>query len=209
MSAIKNSFSVVLAGGWNPQIFTQNWISENLCENTSSEISFLYPVGNTQLPPRIEFENILLEATTKTLRFACNGDSLDSVDDLKKVGEVAKKTLELLIHTPINGMGVNFGFEYQGDQLVTVDEFKTDDSGIIESQYEAEIIEISRSLRFSNDVVLNLKTVYKDDLVVINFNFHHDSHTPGECAKYLTSDIIDEYYNSTQRLLRELVNEDD
>ena len=55
------TFNIVLLGAWNPAIFSESWVTENLAESADSAVTVAYPIDDPNAPRKIDFEGIIFQ----------------------------------------------------------------------------------------------------------------------------------------------------
>ena len=197
MQPIPESFSIVIPGGWNPRIFSHEWIAKNLClKEDSAEIQTSLPVGPMSLssPIRIEFDGLFLYPSSDHIKITPKDATLEGI---KNAYSLCDKILTLLPHTPIVGLGVNFAFNIEApEETVTVS-----DSNELETVYNVIGTEVSRSLQYNENVLLNFKISLNKNNSILNFNFHHDIQSIESLSSTLNGNQIDEYYTAALNLI--------
>jgi hypothetical protein len=164
----KGSWNIVVVGLWNISIFSPSWLSRYVFGETDLEIE--YPITPGQ-PLRITGDRVHL--IPKRDRVMLNPVELSS-ENLTKMETFACKLLQNLQHTPVSASGVNFGFEYTGDNadMVIDDHFQSiDDTRFSDQDLSLRERTFIRSLD-CDDWVLNLKTIIKESNLRFEFNFH-------------------------------------
>ena len=198
MQPITESFSIVILGGWNPQIFSNEWMSANLDLPKDTEIITSIPMNNPALPHRIELPNAFLYPSHDRIKVTTNGQT---IDNMLYISRLCKKILSLLTHTPVNGIGINFGFITEQTDDLLADKIDISDSTELESQYNVLNTEISRALKYNSKVRLNFKTVFSTTSSVITINFHQDTKDIKEYPEILSENNISGYYQATKTIM--------
>lgn len=163
------TWTIVLRGLWNVRIFSPEWVAANLFNTAQIDMDVAIGPGTFQL--RFRRQNITMVALEDAITISCNGATLDA---LVEAEAVAVRLLDLLSHTPVTAIGINFGFleEYPSTTMLELFTLGDQDS-LAEHPAEVERIDITRSIRLDRGV-LNLKHSLVNDQVEISFNFHHD-----------------------------------
>lgn len=167
----EDSISLVLAGSWNVNIFTPEWVAKNVFE-TTKDITIEFSLNSYEAPRRLSADNIrLIPSSTKVI---FHPQKLEP-EIFKKLETAAKKLCSSLPHTPITGYGINYEiFEYEPDERLLRKFSFVDDNEFDELGLPLKTKAISRSLRY-NDGMLNFSKTYDDEerKVGLNFNFHY------------------------------------
>lgn len=177
-------FDVVLVGRWNPFIFSPEWVKQYL-RSTETPVIVAFPIGDPSAPVRITFDDIAFFPGQSRLEIRPESRSIHKADAAMKV---AIKILELLPHTPISAVGVNFRLEdsIAPDQVYSCFSFY-DNQRISADKYTIRETTLTRQYRLSDGSLLNLQIVYSPERVIMEFNFHSD---------------VDNARNASERLMR-------
>jgi hypothetical protein len=105
MRAVPDSWSIVIVGRWNVSILNPTWLGKHVFENPEVQVEFSLTPGS---PPRFTSREIRIvpqnaAVTVQAVQY--------TEAAMRRAEEVACKLLELLQHTPVSAVGVNFGFE--------------------------------------------------------------------------------------------------
>ena len=175
-----NSSSLIIVGGWNPNIINPHWISNNLLgpmnpndpsqEKINVDIDFRMTTTSSfkYAPIAVSFKNIRIVFTDNRLDF-----SLVKGDNFSLLEEYALKMCDCLPHTPVTAYDVNFVFtdEKISEDLVNVIHIvqsKNFDTPLIFEQYG-----------FSLDLDgirtnINIEIDNNNNRSNLKFNFHFD-----------------------------------
>ncbi len=176
MKADLEKWMIVVAGQWNPSIFSPAWIVKHLLDGegevkTQFEVAYTSS-GHSYVRTCLPMFSLLPKRERLEFRPAGIGDNF-----LEQTESAALKTLELLPHTPVSGYGVNFHFhgdKYQCED--TLDLFNAlDYADWLKRGAEPVERQIVRNLRISDSCVLNLRITSKkaSDTLGIDLNYHH------------------------------------
>lgn len=168
MTPRDGSWSIVLVGHWNRMIFTPQWVGQQLFDQ--DEVMTRVPFGPDMpifyLTDEIELgvaSGRLFVKPRKLVRGA-----------MQAVESMACGVLDRLPHTPVTGVGVNYGFdEAQAPDTVNrlftmADRVEIDSLG-----WEVPSISIKRTL-VKDDQLLNLTFLRSNETTSIEANFHAD-----------------------------------
>ncbi len=173
-----NSSSLVILGGWNPNIINPHWIDKNLLgpvdpnnpnrENVIVDVPMTATSSLRYAPIEISFKDIKIVFTDNKLEF-----SLVKGDNFSLLEEYALKICDCLPYTPVTSYGVNFVFT---DEKISED--------------LANIINIMRSKNFDTPLIfeqysfgleldgintnINIQMDNKNNRSGFQFNFHFD-----------------------------------
>lgn len=115
MRVLEENVNLVIAGAWNPAILMPNWIAEKAMHGAAGEnfqVQVELPVmslGLNSQRPRFAFRGISVLSDPTALTFKLAYDDKAQID---LSISTAANILELLSHTPVSGVGFNFGFEF-------------------------------------------------------------------------------------------------
>lgn len=190
----KNSWSIVILGLWNRMIFNPSWVGKNVFESETVEcLVSVMP----QDPTIFRHGGISLLVQDQRLILRVDEYSLDKVLDAEKK---ALRIIQELPHTPLIGIGINFGFVIDGDgrsDILTVFNHD-DDSQLTEAGWQVDKRVIERILKKEDESNYVLKfTMSLDKQISFDANFHHPIN------KY--DDAISVLSGRTNTLLNELI----
>jgi hypothetical protein len=180
-----DGWTVVIAGNWNPAIFTPQWVSSRLTTSASVNVEIrLAP----RLVTRLNFDSIYLYLGEQRLTLGVQ-DSSDST--LSRLQHVAEQILTALPHTPVQGVGVNFQFEDRepSDELLNVFDL-VDTTALAKAGAVVETTTITRRLSIAEDVV-NMNLAYENDLVRVDLNFHKDVDSAEQARAHIARGMLD------------------
>lgn len=150
---MKKKFQIVAPGNWNPSVFNPGWIGKYLDE-------FLEPGKRNQIDLGVDLTNIAFSLSFSGLTLAPTDNVLTiGVEEEANVESAIKlfvKIANLLPHTTLKGVGVNFIVEdYEGDKFASIIK-SVKDNGVSLSELqwreEFEKYVIVRILKISNSV---------------------------------------------------------
>lgn len=168
---------IVVVGVWNTAILTEDWVRHYIL-NDVDKYTIEYPIaGSGSL--KFSTEDFSFYIALGRLYFNITRDDVVAA---KKTIEYARRLFRLLVHTPINAMGINFVFEENGRCRVfdNLDDTRELASAISKSVNSTEII---RHFEVKEDETLNFKITQTNDYTEYNFNFNYKVKT--------TLDIVD------------------
>lgn len=168
--------TLVIAGAWNPDILTPNWVALNalglqLDQNFTVKVDL--PIGNPTQRPTFEFHGIRYIAAKNTLTFFLLPDAVGPVD---KSITAATKILDLLSHTPITGFGFNFSYVIEEPSEALLKTFSSCDIPASFVNDDAAIT-VRREWKASvktHDSLLNVSTELEGDTIRVIFNVHFE-----------------------------------
>lgn len=202
MKPLAESFSTVIAGQWNPNIFKPDWVKGHLTTGDDQPAEVAFPIGDPSLPPRIRVNNVFIFPSSS--RLDIRAEELTK-ENLQSTGEVAKKCLELLTHTPISALGINLGFTTAADDAPSIIKlFSFDDDAEIDSDtFKLQGAEIKRSFKQA-DCILNLNIAYNTTDIKIEFNFHFDIQNAEQAIQQIDQSIELDLYSRAEQLLKDI-----
>lgn len=155
-----DAWTVVLAGSWNPRIFSPPWMMSTLF-NQSEDTKFELDVtlGGSSL--KFRYAGIVVIPTSSRLIVGVdsNAEKADWVNSLVMVQSVSIGALKALPHTPMTAVGINFGFDSQIIPKAAMDLFEAvGKTSPIDDLGKAVIIsEVIQTLRWGENGRVNLK----------------------------------------------------
>ena len=168
MNELHNDVSnLVIVGSWNKDIFTPDWVKENLLDGQDFQVLF----------PMNSLNSLKFDVVSK-YSFAINLNRLefqlhDSSDGASREMIVtARKLLRCLVHTPITTFGVNFVYKSERQGLLNGLSHTED----IKEHLTAEIesTEVTRVFRVGQGKVLNFKVIQKGTDTYFDFNYSYN-----------------------------------
>ncbi|MDD4604100.1 MAG: hypothetical protein PHF97_09875 [Bacteroidales bacterium] len=162
-----SSFTIVLAGSWNQVLLTPEWVKKHLFQD-EADIKVEFST-NLAVVLRYRIKNIYLSVDNMRV-ILFSADNSDA--SLELMESTAIKLCNILLHTPLRAVGINFGFvqKENKDKLFELFRFE-DDENIRETGWQIKKPIITRTLE-KEGVILNLKT-FIDDNNDINFEFNY------------------------------------
>ena len=171
MKLSKSSNALVIVGGWNRHIFTQDWIKRYLFPKEEFTIDMLVSQGfNAQfISPRISSKEVEILFQENRLNFNPVENNNENLD---RIQELALQLADYLPHTPVTGYGVNF--------LFTENEVSDDLINLMRPKDLEKIEQFGGSLtseQYSRHLMLNGRTLnitirFEGESVDFDFNFH-------------------------------------
>lgn len=166
-------------------IFSPDWVGKKILK--VNEVETLVPLAPNA--PRIyRNENIAISISDSRVVF----DMRKFSDECVKIAEnMACSVLHELFHTPISGVGVNFGFreDEPEEEVLRLFEYP-DDKGISMSDWRVEHKKLSRKLQ-KNTTILNLTFLKGDSVLEINANFHADVKSAKEAVSVIENKTLE------------------
>jgi hypothetical protein len=194
-----SSYSIVLAGKWNPAIITPPWILANLVDgNPQIEIEFSL---NFDIPSRFKINNITISPSVDRIILVSNDGSDES---LSLIESIAIKLCDILSHTPFVAVGINFSFieTLNKEYLLPLFTF-SDANNLNDNNWDVSNQSIKRTLKkgaYNINLTINMDT---DTNFVFDLNHHYITPTSELVSAALLGKVID-YKNQSISLLNDL-----
>jgi hypothetical protein len=166
LKLIPETTTLVIVGKWNRYVLSSLWVSKNLFKVDKMVVEIA--LGN-ELPPRYTHDAIRFLPSTERVLMICLNDQDDT---LKQTENISRELIRLLPHTPIIGLGNNFGYiEKATPELLNIFDLpynnKFGNCGYTINKYV-----IQREVNFE-DSVLNLLISQEADNIRFDLNFHY------------------------------------
>lgn len=204
MIPTKGSFNIVIAGAWNPSIFNPNWLVKNILPQ-GEEAQIAYPIHDISLPFQVSLPNVKLYPSTIRLEVKANNETLDGMNS---INSTSKKILELLAHTPANGIGFNYGFESKDDLTDITSKFDLQDSASIDSEiYILKRTVVQRTYDIEGSR-LNMTVSYDKDIVRLEFNYHYEINDTSEAIEILDSETSNDRLSNVKKFINDVYDVD-
>jgi hypothetical protein len=110
MQPVPDKTTIVIAGSFNPAILTPSWIGKNVLDPPVVDefpVYVIAPIMGAAPPAKFSLSGFTYSPGYQFLTFYTDG--MDAAAS-ERVCDVAARILNLLPHTPITGIGFNFGF---------------------------------------------------------------------------------------------------
>ncbi len=103
-----DTWTVVLVGQWNPSVFNPEWVARHFNDNRPVEAQLAAGPGMLGIAGwRVVVGDLLMVPSRDRLTL---GTRVTTDDALRRVETTARRVLDLLPHTPLVAVGINFGF---------------------------------------------------------------------------------------------------
>jgi hypothetical protein len=189
--------TIVIAGGWNKEIFNKDWVGKYLLpgEDLLVEVNFIFPGSH-----RISGRNVRIEVFNNRLIFVPISNKIESYELIE---ELASKTADYLPHTPVNGCGINFIYESQSEIFpgVLAREFNIKDGETLISMSK-----INYTLIYNlGSKELNINLIKEDaDKFVINFNYHYNLRLLTDFKGLIHEDSVNKLRIYSEKVINDL-----
>ncbi len=185
MQPIFDQWTVVLVGSWNVRIFSPLWVGQHLFD--SKEVEMEVGIGAGVHPMRYRKGDALIIPRDDRIIFGTRSDRDEALSLLESL---SSKTLDLLPHTPISAVGINFGFVEEGPESDLLELFNVPDSTRLASwATDIRRKELTRQLE-TKEGIMNLKQVLHDGKVEFHLNFHEDADSPIKAKESLEGKVL-------------------
>ncbi len=196
MRPVNDQWSVVALGQWNSRIFSPGWVGREVFH--ADEVLAEMAVGATGTTVRYSHENIILQPFDN--RLIVSVKEVDPAGDvIVEIERVAETVFSLLSHTPVSGIGVNFGYVIDEPPEIVTNLFRFSDVDQL-SDAGKEILEgeLVRRMDIKDlDTLLNFKLSTDFTTYKVNANFHQSVSS--------ANDAIDKIKDKTVRFRDELI----
>ncbi len=195
-----NDWTIVMVGQWNPAIFSPDWVAQNLLhvENVDAQLA----VGPLITNVRYQTDTLLLIPQQDRLIVGSRNTEETTLLDMERCSKAA---LELLGHTPIRALGINFGFTESDPPTEMLRTFDLADAGALaDAGYQVRSADITREIEIGS-TVLKLKMGLSDGTVRFHFNFTNQVATAQQAADLLQGRVL-EYRNRAVGMLSTVFN---
>ena len=199
--------TLVLTGAWNPAIFQLGWIAKFLFEIPEEKQiranSVLTGTGPTDAKEIVYIDNIGLSVSSGRVEIYVN--SL-SEDDFGQAEQLVSRIVDVLPHTPVNALGVNFNFSEPEPSDDLQDKLTTKDD--IHKKFKILGQELRVSLDIFEGCTLNLNRVMLNVEAVLDFNYHFENIVSQGVTK--TADhVIKRCFDDAQQIMSGVYNLDE
>lgn len=174
MKFVADKQTIVLAGAFNPAILTPQWLARNAlgyADARQFQVEMHAPVVGIGGMPRFTFDGISYAPNFQAVSFFLAG--LDTAGR-QRVTETIGKVLELLPHTPMTGLGFNFGFEVEQPAAEMMDYLRANTAMAEALPNGAEIVARSWANTFSwQGALVTYQCSLQGTNVSVDANFHY------------------------------------
>jgi hypothetical protein len=192
-----DGWSVIVAGQWNPAIFSPEWIIGRLTQ--AQEVGIEVAVAPVTAF-RFRFDGLSLRVGARRLMLG-----FDRADDetLQRVQPVVVRILRDLPHTPVSGVGVNFHYVEREPSADLLRIFDVRDHGALTNAGLARR-ETTIARRFDDrGLTLNLQLVSRDEGITFAFNFHAQSNNATDARTFLENHSVASLRDRSLAVLRD------
>lgn len=182
MTPIPDATCLKVAGAWNPAIVTPQWIAKEALGKPAGDpfqVSVQLPIGiggnpltGPAIPQRFTFEGLSFIVSFDTLQFYFSDD-----DGAALAFRTAARAMEVLSHTPVFALGVNFGYLIDAPNDLARQSFGCIDLAAeqVEQLEHASVVQRSWTAALKlTDHVLNVTCTGTREMVQFELNHHYD-----------------------------------
>lgn len=179
------NWNIVVAGQWNPRVFTPQWVGSQLLGDPQLEVlaqllpgapSLQYRSGEVVVYPGDEAFMVVARHQTD--------------DALRRTEAVVLTALRLLEHTPVAGVGINFTqMEAEPSERLLRLLPLADDEDLARFGCDTRQTDIARQLMV-RDRLVNVRMTLSEQGVAISLNFHLDVRSAAQASAALTGQAV-------------------
>jgi hypothetical protein len=184
MKIVPESCTIVLLGYWNQYLLTPEWAAKNVFKQKEIKVEFALQL---EAPPRYTAGDVRLEPRSNRVTFAAIKHDDET---LVRMETMALNLVNILEHTPVKAVGLNFGFEdaIEGDPLINLLNLQ-DNILINKIGCEIENTSITRKLKIDNNII-NFKVEAQGARVHFGFNYHFDVKETKEIPDKISGKVV-------------------
>lgn len=189
MVPCENSWSIIIVGYWNRMIFSPEWVARHLFERATIECL----VSTIPSQPIIYRSNdVEMRVLDTRLEFILRKYTPNC---LSNVEQIICRVFNMLPQTPIQSIGINFGYVQSDPDVNLLEMFNfSDDANIGIDNWEIQNKEIHRTLKHDREsYALNAKYSLINQYFVVNLNFHQDVNAECEAKVFISEQVINRY----------------
>jgi len=196
VETVTAEWTIVILGAWNKSIFHPKWLTDHIFQQKDLTIEVPMQPG---LPMRITGDGVLLIPRDDRLILG-----VTEVNDklLLRMEEIAAKVLELLPHTPVSKVGLNFGYKTELDETLETRLPSLEPQGLEQAHLRVEARLYKWTCKFDGETI-NISVEVEGKEVRIKFNFDAPVADANECRAKITGRLM-EHRDTTKRMLIDL-----
>lgn len=199
MEILAEGHNIVLMGGWNRNIITPQWVASSLAN--VEEVGFQLAIDDPTFPFRILFDDYVLTVRADRLQLHSH---IVSADRFSGAATLAHHLLELLPHTPISALGINFAWRESDPPPALLPVFTlTDTTAIADEGRSVTETAIKRSFPWEEGTLTFTMVLKPQGHVVVDVNFHWAVTRAADAQQYL-KDRPSEAREAARLLLRKV-----
>jgi hypothetical protein len=209
VKAIEEKTTVVLAGAFNPAILRPQWVAVHgleFPENEDFQVEMLTPVGGAGAP-RFSFDGFSYSATLNNVILYLK---TTDIDQCQRSIHAAANVLAKLPHTPVVGLGFNFGYLVEEPSQALLALMTTRDALTDSFPGNPEVVtrKWGNTVKWENSLV-SIDCELAGGQATITLNFHYSTGTAGEAENILrTIDTFKKHQERAVAAARALTGEE-
>jgi len=202
--------TLVMVGNWNPSILNNPiWVAKHLMdipEGTDIEINVAVMNDGLTTKQVHLFDNIGVSCTESRLEFFSNSEASE-----EHITNAVRKICEILPHTPISAVGINFHFTLTEDDASSGSSLTTeevlDEFGDIKILQRKDTLVIAEDAEFEvadaalPPTVLNVDRMYDFSELKVACNYHRDIDSMATLKLWAAENAITHWQSHAQELL--------
>jgi hypothetical protein len=190
-----SEWTVVVVGNWNPAIFSPNWVAQHLLNVTVIETQL--SAGPQVSGLKYQSPTLVVIPHSERLIIGVRNVTDAALIEMETATQTA---LRLLSHTPVQGVGINFGFLETDPTAELIQTFDLRDSGTLaENQLPVRRTTIIREIDLP-PAVLKLNITSAEAQVGFRFNYSYSITSAIHAADLLSGKVL-ECRNKTNDIL--------
>lgn len=181
MKFVRPDWTMVINGSWNVGIFTPPWVAANAYQ--LDQIGMEMELGTNS--PVLRYNGALTQLIVRTDRLLA-GARAESAEAVADMTNVLGRVLDTLSHTPVTGVGINFGFREEAPENdLTMNFTIADNDQLIDLGGVTRRTAIVRNLTLDGGLLRLKEELEEDGNVHFHLNFHFDVSSAAEAADVL------------------------
>jgi len=164
MRELVQACSIVVIGGWNTKILTPPWLGNYIFNKDQLDMYFPMTPGH---PIKIT-DNNTFSLDVSDSKIKLNPIEINDTS-LEQLSFSMRQILSQLPHTPVDAIGINFGFEIEKD------EYKSDIFDSIKDFSKKCVKDVDREIEVVAQIVNNLNDQYQNRILTITISHNYDT----------------------------------
>jgi hypothetical protein len=171
MQCVLEDWTVAVAGAWNTNIFSPPWVAANLFQGQNVNIEM--QLGAAIPAVRYHHGRVSLVIRPDMLFTHAREATADAMNDGI---QVIQTVLGILSHTPVLGLGINFGFMEEHPSDGITENFNiADNQKLIEFGGAISQTSIQREVTLDGHLLRLRETIENNGSVRFHLNFHYET----------------------------------
>lgn len=171
---------LIVAGTWNPAVFTPNWIRTTLFDAPDQQNQTLFEVQPTVRDVSDRYQPVPESNTvyySSNVGVCCDANQFELFvnelenDTMSLAEKTVKRVIELFPHTPTSSYGINYRFFDAIPDGEICDSLRTHEH--FDTKLRVSSTEIQSKFFESNDYDINIRRLLDDEGFELDLNFHH------------------------------------